>query len=67
MNYLYIPELDNFALNMDQIKQVWFDRDGDLQYISITDKNRFHKVPPNKLQAVKDRLDIFFLNKGPAV
>lgn len=75
MNYLYIPELDNLAINMDDVNCIWIgDDDLKLCWLTINSKNvRYHMIEKsyinytgNKIEpieAVKYRLDMFFLNR----
>ena len=65
MNYLYIPELGNLALNMDRIKTIYIDNSYDqkLCYSFEDGSSATYRIEKNQLESVKYRLDMFFLNK----
>ncbi len=77
MNYLYIPELHNCAINLDQVISIYVgSKDRKLHYKKLDGTWLWHNIPEDEwngldkadnVKAVRDRLDMFFLNKGPTV
>ena len=65
MNYLYIPELDNLAINMDNVKRIYIDSTYDckLCYSFHNGDSSTYIIRRENLETVKYRLDMFFLNK----
>jgi len=62
MNYLYIPELDNMALNMDTISKIYIHGNKLYMLFIGEDSASWHRIDCS-IKDVQYRLDMFFLNK----
>jgi len=68
MNYLYIPELNNLVINIDNMSNLYIEYSGydykdwlRVGYIKGDDTK--YLITKNNIDQVKYRLDMFFLNK----